>query len=86
MITPSFNNKLQNELWQIENQLVVTSDNLKVAMSSNMTHLKQKQEIVLQKLSKANRTVRITDYTIMFSAHGVDNEWNSKFCHYENLD
>ena len=33
----------------------------------------QKQEIVLQKLAKAYRTVRITDYTIMLSAYGVDN-------------
>ena len=30
-----------------------------------MTSLKQKQEIVLEKMSKANRTVQITDYTIM---------------------
>ena len=43
-------------------------------MSSDMTSLKQKQEIVLQKLSKANRTVRNTDYTIMLSAYGVDNK------------
>ena len=60
--------------WQIENQF----DDLQVAMSSDMTSLKQKQEIVLQKLLKANRTVRITDYTIMLNAYGVNNEWNGK--------
>ena len=57
---------------------LLSLDDLEVVMSSDMTSLKQKQEIVLQKLSKANGTVQTTDYTIMHSAFGVGNEWNIK--------
>ena len=63
--------------WKGTASTLLFLDNLEVAMSSDMTSLKQKQEIVLQKLSKANRTVRNTDYTIMLSAYGVDNKWRS---------